>query len=254
MSYASMPSFRVNTLRSGRVSVFVLLGLVLLLASACNPVYSPPMRTTHYGAPGHVTPGQGRIGVAATSVGSFGPSFDWPLSENWLIEASGDLRFDYDGDWMMGALGARHTFRDLFGVDATRVNGLHVDVAFGVGVGVGGASGNEAWEGEDGSSSYGFVSDGKTNLERTALGGYAEVGLGYRMSDLFSPFVRSRFQVSTAEGLPVTLFTSALAGIDFTFGPVALYLAGGFAGYENEVDGNWGFMADAGLSLRFSAH
>ena len=219
----------------------------LLASLACSPVYAPPMVGTHFGAPGRVEDHEGHVEATGSAWANWGGggSLPLPVDGDLRVEARTDARVGTDdGQWTMGSLGLRYTLRDLTGRGDADGRGLYADLEAGVGVGAGGGTG-------DPEGNKGEYHTAPSAWDHLAGGAYAGAGIGYRIWKPFAAFVRGRAQVSAAERLPTTLWATGVAGVDFRFGPVSLYGAGGMGTYQNRRDDALGWLAEGGLAVRF---
>jgi hypothetical protein len=231
-----------------RTCVLVAAALALEATTACNPVYAPPVRAIHYGAPGRVHEGEFEIG--GTMAGVSRPT-------------AGELHLAYGlHDWASLEVGGTFVAypvskNDNFSVMAwagprftlpRKPNGasLLLDAELGVGAGVGG----ELCQAQPNGNTM-CDPDQRRWSDRTAIGGYQGVGIGagYRW---FSIYVRGRVEQSTSTLIPVTYWPSAMLGVGFDFTrSVSLDAGAGYLGYRNVSDTYDGFFYQAGLSVRF---
>jgi hypothetical protein len=221
----------------------IFLGLTLLLALGvgCAPTLSPPMRSTHFGAPGRATSGEGLVQIAGTNQGTAAPTISLPVADDLHVEIGGDAR-PTDEQWAMGSVGVRYTLGPPRGEDGRRPStGPYGDVEFGLGAGVGGVGHDEDGE----------PVDSRTAWERFAYGGYVGTGFGWRFLPWLAGFTRTRVQLTKATNLPETTWFSAMAGPELTWGALSLHLGGGWAGYSNDDDADHGPLFEAGLGCRF---
>ena len=208
-----------------------LCSLVVALATGCT-TFAPPLRSTHYGAPGRVDQGDIELG-GATGAPGFAPLYGGPRLgyglRDWVsIEAGGD--FARDG-WALGYGGARLT------LNPDRERKIHgaADLELGLGLGVGGET---------------EAGDGRSWSERLAFGGYLGAGGGVHIA-WFSLFGRGRVQSTAADGIPWTFWWSAVGGLQFALGRyVDLYGAVGAAGFHAYEWGS-GLIYDFGLMIHF---
>lgn len=209
---------------------------------ACNPTYAPPVRSTHMGAPGRLQPGMTGL---ADGVGLYlnnGPTLSVGLGDAPVhLELGGDFA---RSAWAMGSIGVRYTLSDRERLnDGWFGAGPSFDAELGVGAGVGG---------ERGTSQPGTAPSGAEPVdwdERRAYGGYGGVGFGWHVCRWFSPWMRTRAQLTTAEQVPHTVWLSGMAGGELDFGPVAIYTGIGGAGYLNRIDEEGGLLFEGGLSI-----
>jgi hypothetical protein len=212
----------------------------LTYVGGCNPVFAPPMRSTHYGSPGRLKSGQAEVsgGFQILLVGGSAAAF---ALNDWLqLELGGDFSLIRDENWAIGFGGIRLTplrrqAGSLFWAG---------DLEIGLGLGAGGI-----WcEQESDNGCYG---DGLEWTDRFAYGGYFGAGLGLHI-DFFSAFARGRVQISESTNIPYTIWLSVLGGIGFRIvDNLNLYLAGGYGFYRNDLDFVDGPLIEAGLSISF---
>jgi opacity protein-like surface antigen len=214
---------------------------------SCSPyAFAPPIRSTHYGAPGKLEPGQIEIAGAfnATPALSGGPQLSYAVNEWFQVEAGGELS---DGAWGLGFAAARFT-----PVNARRgIFRLAVDIDLGVGIGLGGEL--SCLEEEEGVEQPPRCLENQEHPrewnERLAAGSYVGGGIAFHVS-FFSIFARGRVQVSFSEGLPMTLWGSSVVGLAFDIlSWVDLYGAVGVAGLHNDMFAVTGFIAEVGVSV-----
>lgn len=210
----------------------VLLSLALpMMTSLVGCVYSPPVRTTHYGIPGKLQGGKLEVGGCAYP-GPVGAAFvALSLSDLVQVEAGSNLA----PAWALGFAGLRLTLdRPLNG------KGFAADVEFGAGAGAGGA----------------FDDDGSSSLEWSdlfAYGGYLGAGVASHLNENGGGFLRTRVQVSKADRIPATVWVSLLAGVQITAHDLVNFSFGiGFGGYGNAVHTVAPiFLFEFGLSIEF---
>jgi hypothetical protein len=205
----------------------------ITMASACVSV-APPVRMGHYGAPGRVEGGMVEVGGEAThgvDMGG-GPLLGYGVTDAIAVEGGAEIGHRTRA---IGWAGLRYT--PLRGYD--RDFALLLDVEGGAGAGVGGRRCVE-----------GVCESVEQNFRRPAGGGYLGLGVGGKFK-WFSPWVRLRTQASAAEGVPITSFTTALAGVQFSIVKLA-HIFVGTGGYliANEQFTNWGWFAvNGGVSF-----
>lgn len=208
------------------------------LVAGCNATYAPPIRSTHYGAPGRLAPGQGEVALAAGNRAHGTLGVGLPVGGSVRVEGNVDV----SEHWVMGLAGLRATHR-------LGDSGLVLDGEGGLGIGRGGERcGNNT---DLNATCAAGMADGRSALGRLAGGGYAGAGLGWWPVRWFALFGRGRAQVATATNVPATLWWSTLAGPEFQIGPVALYAGAGWAGYVNDVEHEDGLILELGAALRF---
>lgn len=212
---------------------------LLLLTSACYS-HAPPVRMAHLGAPGRIGEGSFDVAAAVTSVGG-GQTLGYGLSDKLAVEGGIESNFT---DVVMGFAGVRYTPLP----PGRRKIAFVLDLEGGTGAGVGGRVCNDSAE----------CSAPGQNLRRPAGGGYLGVGIGARIH-FFSPYLRARQQLTGARDVPMTGYTTVLAGVQFAiFDSLHLWAGTGFLyvvtseGRSNiELPrGTW-LAYDVGLSLTF---
>lgn len=237
---------------------------------ACNPTFAPPVRATHYGAPGRLQAGQLEIGGTAGGINTptaGGPHVGYAIRDWVAIEGGSNLSLISDQqNWAMGYVGPRFTYTPHRG----QPNRLILDFELGVGAGVGGViKGNEcAGSAMKAGSSQGNpmacpasmpssatvspIWDGRQWNDRFAYGSYQGVGLGGRFH-FFSLFVRARLEESAAQGVPPTLWPSMMSGIEFDV--YHGFIVGGsigYLGYWNQVESNGGLAYQVSVAALFN--
>ncbi len=232
------------------IACCMLLALGLSGILGCAPTFAPPMRSTHYGAPGRLAPGDGEVAVSGSVYQNGAITGGIPLSRNLRLEIGSDAGFG-SGRWTLGVAGLRWTLP--IGSQAStgdepsasyQRKGPYLDVEGGFGLGVGGELSDEG-EGLHALSEVGNPWD------RFAGGIYAGAGLGYWVVDWFALFGRVRLQIAAASQIPETLWGSSAFGIEFRYSAVSLYLATGVGGYSNRKDQEFGVLGEGGLSISF---
>ncbi|MCP4674536.1 MAG: hypothetical protein GY854_03265 [Deltaproteobacteria bacterium] len=214
----------------------------------------------------------GRLG-GGLKTGSWAPTVDPHLgigiSDNVSIEGWGELSH---GQALLG-MGALRLTYDL--TEGIRRGGAF-DVAAGFGGGVGGVLCGNLSEStaariqEDRDEDSGVLStngvpvcesgwpDGVSWDERSVYAGHLDFGLGgwftSRPRVRIGIFARPSFDVSVAEGIPITTWATIKEVTHFDFGVVQLVLSAGFTWYflSEEIDTEVGFdiTFSAGLSFR----
>ena len=186
-------------------------------------------------------------GVGIPFVG--GPTVAVGVRDWVAIETGANLYAPWDrndqGLWGMGYLGPR--FTKTLHRDSSSV--LAFDFEAGFGAGAGGACGTNCAP----TSNDPKVPPPKAApwTDRPAFGGYQGIGFGgtYKW---FGAFLRLRLEESTATGLPLTLWPSAMLGAQFEVSKnVSFYLGGGYMGFFNGQDHENGFFDEIGVILRF---
>jgi opacity protein-like surface antigen len=212
--------------------------IAVLLAAACTPVYAPPIRSHHYGAPARLNAGDIEIAGGATYFGTGGPQVAVALTDRLQLEVGGEFALQR---WALGTAGLRATLY----APPPGEPGFLLDTELGAGLGAGG----ECAFNEQRNS---CPEHGRAWHERLAGGGYAGLGLGARYA-WFAWSLRGRAQVSRATGIPTTFWYSAMTGPQFTImDHVMLYAGAGVAGYTNRHDDEFGFLVDAGIGVRWN--
>ncbi len=111
--------------------------LALVALPGCNPVFAPPVRSTHGVAPRDLSAGGVEVMGAANVYGSGGPTLGVGVGSGLRVEAAGDFRqLDDNQNWAMGSAGVRYSVEARENRDD---HGLSFDVGSGLGAGVGGA-------------------------------------------------------------------------------------------------------------------
>ena len=206
-----------------------LLGSMLL--TCCSPTYAPPVRTTHFGMPGHLQGGKAELagGLSLNSTICGGPVLAFAPTDWLQLEGGVDLSKD-DHEWEMYFGGLRLTL-GYQGVGAFAA----VDLEFGGGLGKGGE-----YEGNEESTGW---------EDHAARGLYVGVGVGIT-ADWFSVFVRGRHQASWATGIPETSWWTFLIGTQAAiYDTVNLYAGVGGYKYGNSVEDHSDFILEFGLSI-----
>jgi hypothetical protein len=211
-----------------------------LVSCGCTTAYSPPIRSSHGGAPGRIAPGEWQLGGSVSSELTGGPTLSVPVADAPVhAEAGSELRLvDEDSyNWALGFGGIRYTksWRDVE-PSGRQGQGVALDMELGAGVGAGGTDTrdehNAEWE------------------ERLAGGGYSGVGFGGFVVDWFALWLRTRLQVSAADAAPTTAWLTGLAGAEFDLWPVALYGGVGAWGYGNDVQTiGPGLLGEGGMAI-----
>jgi hypothetical protein len=215
--------------RSRAAQLAVLATPVTLVA--CVSI-APPIRTGHYGAPGRMQAGMVEAAGGATwadAAVNGGPMVGYGVTDAVALEAGGELG-SYDRG--IGYLGVRYSPLRPEG----RSRAFTLDVEGGAGAGVGGPCSSE--------------DEPCVPWSRPAGGGYLGLGIGGKIK-WFSPWLRVRTQLSVAEHVPYTSYTSALAGVQFSIGELAhLYLGTGtyLLAFQGDTYWGWAYL-DGGLSF-----
>lgn len=198
----------------------------------CNPVYAPPVRGTHYGAPGRLAGERIEVGGAAAGVMYpyvGGPHVAVGLSDEVSLEAGGNFQL-FEG-WAIGWVGARFTRPPQSSSDWS------LDAEVGAGAGIGGRD---------------CESDSCVPWTSLTTGGaYAGLGLAYR-GDIPAVYVRSRLEVSVATGIEPTLWPTAMIGFECTLERAFVIGAGGgYLGLFNEHHSVHGWFYQLQTALLF---
>lgn len=230
-----------------RTMVFTL-ALAVSVVAGCAPTFAPPMRTTHFGAPGRLEEGEGQIAGGVTGFGTGGPTVSVPVTDQLTVEAAYDVDMGTVTGWRIGSLGAR------WSSSPGRESFASWDAEGGVGAGVGGVKHVTISESESCWFSGGTCGSTERDVEvgdpdsRFAYGGYAGVG-GALGNGTFAWMARARLQVSKASEIPTTVWFSMVTGPELRLGPFTLYVAVGVAVYGNRIESEAGGMYEGGLSL-----
>ncbi|TNF37465.1 MAG: hypothetical protein EP329_03110 [Deltaproteobacteria bacterium] len=212
------------------------LTLVLLcgLATACNPVYAPPLRSLDYGAPGRLEPGRAEVGTGVSlyltnsvlAGFSLLDGLSLEVAFDWVPAAVGDSR----DAWAMGSVGLRY---ELTGAAGSTRTGWRADVEVGAGGGVGGADQSErSW------------------WDIPARGGYVGLGVGHRHGR-WTLYARGRCQVVAADRIPMTVWWTAKLGAEWSSRSAFVALGFGGAGYSNRDDSEQGVLAELLIGGKF---
>lgn len=203
-----------------------------LLLTCCSPTYAPPVRTTHFGMPGHLQGGKVELAGGVNinqAVACGGPTLALALTDWLQLEGGMDLSQD-SHEWAMYFGGIRASLGQV----EERIGGA-LDLELGGGWGVGGEyKGNEdtiGWE------------------DRSAAGWYFGGGAGFQI-DWFSMFLRGRLQITRATEIPETTWWTMMVGVQASIlDYVNIYVAGGGVGYQNSMEHDAGGFGEIGLSF-----
>jgi hypothetical protein len=228
---------------------YTLLALAIALAvggcGGSRGSFAPPIHAATYGAPGHLAAGNAELNVGVTTGISyesggligFVPSLAWAPTDWLAFEGGAELYMDTG---RLGFAGIRFTPTTYERID----HGVAIDFALGGGAGVGGKicdnKDNDWYEDDgipptldEGPCPSDVEWDGRSFKERFAIGGYFELGLGYRVTRWLTYFWRPRFQAAWSEGVPETFWASFVFGphirimpgfaIHFSAGPLLYY-------------------------------
>jgi hypothetical protein len=213
----------------------LLLSSTAALALGCAPTFAPPIRSTHYGAPARVAPGEVEISGAGSAYLTAGVYAGLPIAEDVQLELGSDFASpDQEGGWRLSVGGLRYTHAPKV---RERGFGGAFDIEGGLGFGAGGVNSEVS----------------NADAGKTAFGGYFGMGAGLHFSPHVALFARGRAQLSTATNVPTTFWGSGVFGPEITFGPASFYLATGIAGYSNDLDQIAGLVMEGGLSFHFGA-
>jgi hypothetical protein len=198
-------------------------------AQGCSPAFSPPVRTSHDGAAGRLSPREVQVAGAGGLVQKGGSV--WlaaPTLTNMKLELGAD-----GSKWgfIMGWVGTRYTL-SMREEGVFLGSGSAFDFESGIGAGMGG--GNE---------------DDVSGNDR-AIGAYHGWGFAYHVGGSFAPWLRGRLQLSKAENAPETLWYSAMTGFEVGYGILHGYVGSGVAGYKNRSESfaGWNYL-EGGLAL-----
>ncbi len=225
-----------------------LVSLVLLPLGlgGCSVAISPPIHTTHYGAPERLREGDLEVHGAATGGAGLAPMFGAAMVgygvKDWAsIELGGAFAHR---TYAMGTLGPRFT------LSPNRDNPIHAAADFELGLGLG--AGGQSYRGTVASENEATpISDERRWHQRLAFGGYTGFGFGLHIH-WFAIFGRLKIQGSQADGLPATFWSSGAGGVQFRIKrTVDLYLAGGYFGYVTDYDVLFGGLYEVGLAIHF---
>ncbi len=230
---------------------------VLLLAAAvggtgCGYAYSAPVRADHFRAPAGIRPDEGSVSggvsyypsIGATLAGHLSGSV--PVGKDWRVEFGGHWGYE----WLIGHAGLRKTWRGPFDENRAQPVG---DLGFGGGLGAGGGYDDGGYyDGEEyheGSTTW--PGAGGRWSERVAGGFTVDGGVGARIDDAVTPFLRARLQYSANARLPATVWFEAGGGVSLYpgRGPVGVDLSARYAGYTNAVDGWNMFVIGLGVTV-----
>jgi hypothetical protein len=222
-----------------RAESAILLAAGMTFMAGCNASFAPPIRSGQDGAPGRLHEGDLEVAGSWNLANSGGPDVGYALTDVVSIEGGAEIQGSgSDMGWALGYLGPRFTLnRRTKDKDGELGQGPAADAGIGFGMGAGGSK--SPW------------------WEHRAEGGYADFGGAY-----YFPFIaiygRARVEQAFATGLPPTLWWSTTAGLQFWYGPLAIYAATGAVGYDNDTvkaASNTHFETwlpvEAGLSLHF---
>ena len=173
----------------------------------------------------------------ATYPATGGPQASFGLKDWVAVDLGGNVNA-VDGKWGMAYAGPRFTLAQA----RTRRIRIAGDLELGAGIGVGGCNGCK----NDGSQR-----DGISWPDRLAGGGYQGLGLGLHVS-WFALYVRGRVEESVARNIPLTLWSSAMLGLDFTIKKLAVInLGGGYLGYQNSSERVALWFYEVGVAFYF---
>jgi hypothetical protein len=202
----------------------------------CSPTYAPPVRSTHDGAAGRLHRDEMQVAGSAGLFQNGGAWLTVPTGTDVKLELGGD--FAPQLEWMMGWIGARYTFSKRQ-EGRWLGSGVAFDIEGGTGAGTGGTNGREDARDIDWD-------------DRTAIGTYTGVGFAYHVAGIFAPWVRGRVQLTGAEDVPLTFWSSGLTGVELGYRIFHVYVGTGVAGYRNSVDSSWGwYPIEGGISFHY---
>ena len=213
------------------MSARVRLAIAALLlggASGCNPVYAPPARFTHAGAPSRLPAGAAEFGIT----GLFSPAFAggahgaYGISD-WIAVEGGGSAGGISGSQgrfnIMGWAGPRFSLPRQRDRRAQFIG----DLELGLGAGYGGTN------------------------RGPAFGGYQGLGVGLGVS-WFSLYLRGRIEESTGAGVPTTFWPSGMLGFGFDAGrDASLDVGFGMVGYVNRESDALSPFGHLGITWRF---
>lgn len=218
------------------------LGL-LVMGSACAPIYAPPVRTGNFGAPGRLPAGQ--MEVAAATAGALAPyglagaNVGYAVRPDLIVQGGVDTGFN---DFAL-AWGGVQLPRKL---QLSRRWSLAADLELGLGVGVGGRNDCDDPDACD--------VDDIAWFRRAAGGGYLGAGGAVRFGPV-SLYSRARAQVTDASGLPMTTWVSLFGGFHVHIVDRADVWAGvAGAQYSNRFETARGLATEVGLAFRFDPY
>jgi len=246
--------------------VFVITILSILLMSGCRFTYSPPVRSSTFGAPGHLAGGEAEAGLGGSIYIPYkyvvrpggNPSFAFGITDWFAL----DLGAEIATEAMMGFGGLRftvmkpHDYRERFSLD----------IAFGGGGGAGGELCSNASNGYyDDNDDWMFPDWGGVPCpddrlwdnvhwhERYAYGGYITAGMGWRIVRWVDVFLRPRVQLSKGVGVPLTTWANIQVGPHITpIESLEIHVSAGPSAYFNEYDYWFQLLIEFGLAYKFS--
>lgn len=181
-------------------------------SSGCASTYAAPIRAAHAGAPARVAARKLEIGGSAgglTLPVAGGPHVAVGLEDWASLEVGGNFAAIGPAAWALGWAGGRLTRAPSERVDWA------ADLEAGLGAGVGGADCAASPCGDPWTLAAG--------------GGYAGFGVGLR-ADWLSVYVRGRLEMSAARQVGLTLWPTAMAGLDIAIEGTVLGVGGGYVG------------------------
>lgn len=225
-----------------RLSCALLIALAMSLG-ACTS-FSPPLQSTHHGAPERLREGdlelQGAVSGFASDGGSapeYGQGRVGYGVRDWVaVEGGGTFARDL---WAMAYAGPRVT------LSPNRDEPIHAaaDVELGLGLGAGGAIAAPP-EGEQ-------PSDPRPWNQRLAFGAYTGLGAGLHIH-WFSVFARVRLQGSRADGLPASFWSSGVGGMQFRIKhTVDLFMAAGYFNLATRDYAQYAGLYEFGVAVHF---
>jgi hypothetical protein len=145
------------------------------------------------------------------------------------------------GQWGMGWAGARFTHAPRRDDRIHYASDLETSLGFG-------------WGGELCGNGSEFrdckETDDREAQDRMAGGGLLGIGVAGHFA-FFAVFARSRVQLTSARGVPPTLWGTLGTGFQFRIARIVdLYAQASFAGYTNRLDATHGFVYELGIAIR----
>ncbi|MBL4687946.1 MAG: hypothetical protein JKY37_25370 [Nannocystaceae bacterium] len=214
-----------------------------LLSIGCSPVFAPPVRTAHFGAPGRLAPGKVEVAAASSGVvapvGMLGGNVGYAARRNLIVQAGVDGSFDefalaWGGVQVPGKL------------QLSRRWSLAADAELGLGGGIGG---RKVCDDRDD-----CVDDELRWYQRPAGGAYLGAGGAVRLGPV-SLYSRVRTQLTGARGVPSTQWSSVALGLHgHILERADVWVGYALAHYANGVDSYSGCVPEIGLAFRFDPY